>query len=128
MRTLQRNKLPVYYALYVGLTEERDSDGNLTGEKKITYTDPIPARMNVSGGRGMAAIEAFGVENPFTRTAVTDDLETDFNTETVFWYEADPIEKSFNYRVTGVATTINGRIIALKEVDPDEDSGGIVSA
>lgn len=117
MRCLKRNMRPVWYALYQGLTDVMDSDGNKTGEKDVSYTEPIAARMNVSGGRGQAAIEVFGMDNPFTRTAVTDDMETAFDTDTVFWFNADPSEDPFNYRVTGVATTLNNRVIALKEVN-----------
>ena len=117
MRTLQRNKRTIWYALYNGVTEVVDEDGNYTGEQEVSYSEPIQARMNVSGGRGQAEIELFGVDNPFTRTAVTDDLGTPFNTETIFWFEADPLTDSHNYRCTGVARTINQVVIALAELD-----------
>lgn len=73
--------------------------------------------MNVSGGRGSAEIELFGIDNPFTRTAVTDDLKTSFGTDTVFWFDTDPLTEAPNYRCTGVARTINQVVIALAEVD-----------
>ena len=87
MRTVQRNQRPVAYAFYSGITELVDDDGNYTGEESVTYATPVKTKMNVSGGRGQAAIEQFGVDNPFTRTAVTDDLTTAFNTDTVFWLD-----------------------------------------
>jgi len=99
------------------VTEVVDDDGNYTGEQEVSYSEPIQARMNVSGGRGQAEIELFGVDNPFTRTAVTDDLDTPFNTETIFWFEADPLTDPHNYRCTGVARTINQVVIALAELD-----------
>ena len=117
MRTLQRNKRTIWYALYNGVTEVVDDDGNYTGEQEVSYSEPIQARMNVSGGRGQAEIELFGVDNPFTRTAVTDDLATPFNTDTIFWFEADPLTDPHNYRCTGVARTINQVVIALAELD-----------
>ena len=117
MRTLQRNKRTIWYALYNGVTEVVDEDGNYTGEQAVSYGEPIQARMNVSGGRGQAEIELFGVDNPFTRTAVTDDLTTLFNTDTIFWFEADPLTDPHNYRCTGVARTINQVVIALAELD-----------
>ena len=117
MRTLQRNKRTIWYALYNGVTEVVDEDGNYTGEQAVSYGKPIQARMNVSGGRGQAEIELFGVDNPFTRTAVTDDLTTPFNTDTIFWFEADPLTDPHNYRCTGVARTINQVVIALAELD-----------
>ena len=117
MRTLQRNKRTIWYALYNGVTEVVDEDGNYTGEQEVSYSEPIQARMNVSGGRGQAEIELFGVDNPFTRAAVTDDLDTQFNTDTIFWFEADPETDPHNYRCTGVSRTINQVVIALAEVD-----------
>ena len=117
MRTLQRNKRTIYYALYDGVTEVVDSDGNYTGEQEVSYGEVQTARMNVSGGRGQAEIELFGVDNPFTRTAVTDDLTTPFNTDTIFWFEADPLVDPHNYRCTGVSKTVNQVVLALAELD-----------
>ena len=116
MRTLNRNKRVIWYALYNGVTEVVDDDGNYTGEQEVSYGEPIQARMNVSGGRGQAEIELFGVDNPFTKTAVTDDLTTPFTTDTIFWFEADPLVDPHNYRCTGVSRTINQVVIALAEI------------
>lgn len=126
MRTIQRNKRTIYYALYEGLADIVDGDGNLTGEKETRYGEIVTARMNVSGGRGSAEIELFGIDNPFTRTAVTDDLSTPFNTDTIFWFDTDPLTEEHNYRCTGVARTINQVVIALAETSRTEEP--IVSA
>lgn len=126
MRTTQRDKRTIWYALYNGIVDLTDSDGNLTGEQGVSYEAPVQTRMNVSGGRGQAAIEMFGVDNPFTRTAVTDDLTTPFTTDTVFWFEANPLEEEHNYRCTGVARTVNQVVLALAEIDRTRDP--IVSA
>ena len=119
MRTLQRNRREIWYALYSGVTDVVDDDGYKTGETDVTYETPVKTFMNVSGGRGVAEAQFFGIENPFTRVAVTDDMTTAFNTDTVFWFEKTPGEDmdDYNYVCTGVVTTINGRVIALKEVD-----------
>ena len=117
MRTTQRDKRTVYYALYLSDTELQDESGAYTGEHGPAYDTPVKARMNVSGGRGRAEIELFGIDNPFTRSAVTDDLETPFDTDTVFWFDCDPLTEEHNYRCTGVARTINQVVIALAEID-----------
>lgn len=120
MRTIQRNKRTIWYALYQGDTELVDGDGNLTGEHADSYTTPVETRMNVSGGRGQAEIEIFGIENPFTHTAVTDDLTTPFDTDTVFWFGIEPMngqaQVGHNFRCTGVSRTVNQVVIALAEV------------
>ncbi len=121
MRTAQRNKRTIWFALYQGVTDAVDSDGNYTGEHPVSYSAPVKARMNVSGGRGQAEIELFGIDNPFTRTAVTDDLTTDFATDTIWWFGITPgsvaDDVPHNYRCTGVARTNNQVVIALAEVD-----------
>ena len=84
--------------------------------------------MNVSGGRGQAAIEAFGIDNPFTTSAVTDDLTTPFDTDTIFWFGITPGETydavAHNYKCVGIARTVNGLTLALKELDVSHEDGG----
>lgn len=122
MRTVKRNKRPVAYAFYQGVTELTDDDGLLTGEYQVHYTDPVKTLMNVSGGRGQADIALFGLTQTFARTATTEDLKTPFNTQTVFWVEADPDTEPFDYRVVAVSRTINQVVLALAEVETDEDN------
>lgn len=129
MRTIKRNKRPVAYAFYSGVEELTDEYGNYTGEYSVSYTDPVKTLMNVSGGRGQADIALFGLTQTFARTATTEDLETDFNEETVFWIENDPDTDPFDYRVVAVSRTINQVVLALAEVEHDEDgSETVVSA
>ena len=128
MRTVQRDRRTIWYALFKEVEDITDSDGNLTGEQRVIYHDPVKARMNVSGDKGVAAIEEFGIDNPFTRVAVTDDLKTPFNTDTIFWFGREPTEPH-NYRCTGVSRTVNGVKLALEELDVthEEDIVPIVS-
>ena len=121
MRTVKRNKRPVAYAFYQGVTELTDADGNLTGEYSVQYTAPVKALMNVSGGRGQADIALFGLTQTFGRTATTEDLDVPWNTETVMWIETDPDTEPFDYRVVAVSRTINQVVLALAEVETDEE-------
>ena len=124
MRTSHRDKRHVAYAFYNGVTELTDDDGNYTGEYDVSYSEPVSALMNVSGGRGQADIALFGLTQTFSRTATTQDLDTDWNTEMVFWVEADPDTEPFDYRVAAISRTINQVVIALAEVDvSDADNG-----
>ena len=117
MRTLKRNRRPVAYAFYDGVTEIINDDGEHTGEYVVHYTTPVKKLMNVSGGRGQANIRMFGLENDFSRTIVTEDLDTPFNTETVFWIERNPDTEPHDFRVIAVSRTINQVVLALAEVD-----------
>ena len=120
MRTVKRNKRPVAYAFYQGVTELTDADGNLTGEDSVQYTAPVKALMNVSGGRGQADSALFGLTQTFGRTATTEDLDVPWNTQTVMWIEKDPDTEPFDYRVVAVSRTINQVVLALSEVETDE--------
>ena len=122
MRTLKRNKRPVAYAFYDGVTELVDNDGNYTGEYEVHYTTPVKTMMNVSGGRGQADIALFGLTQTFGRTATTEDLKTPFNTETVMWIERNPDTEPFDYRVVAVSRTINQVVLALSEVESQFES------
>jgi hypothetical protein len=73
--------------------------------------------MNVSGDKGRAGIELFGTDTPFTKVAVTEDLDTPFDTDTIFWFDCDPLTEPHNFRCTGVSRTVNQVVIALAEVD-----------
>ena len=126
MRTLKRNKRPVAYAFYEGVTELLDENSNYTGEYSVSYTEPVKTLMTVSGGRGQADIALFGLTQTFARTATTEDLITPFNTETVFWVESDPDTEPFDYRVVAVSRTINQVVLALAEVERVEEP--VVSA
>lgn len=128
MRTTQRDKRPVAYAFYQGMTELMDEENNYTGEYQLSYTTPVKTLMNVSGGRGQADVSLFGLTDTFARTATTDDLETPFDTSTVFWVECDPDTDPFNYRVVSVSRTINQVVLALAEVERAPEETPIVSA
>ena len=120
MRAVRRNRRPVAYAFYQGVTDVVHEDGELTGEHEVSYSEPIKALMNVSGGRGQADINLFGIGSSSMRTIVTEDLETPFSEETVFWVERDPDTEPFDYRVVNISRTVNQVVIAIDEVGVSE--------
>lgn len=124
MRTVKRNKRPVAYARYDGVQELTDEYGNLTGEYAVSYTKPVKTLMNVSGGRGQADIALFGLTQTFSRTATTQDLDTAWSTDMVFWVESTPDDGDYNYRVAAVSRTVNQVVLALAEVERDENAEG----
>lgn len=118
MRTNQRNKQTVWYALYQGISDMTDADGNLTGEHPVTYGEPTAARMNVSRKRGASQPSAPGMTDPYTVSLITDDLSTPFDTSTIWWVGIPfGLGTPHNFRCTGVATSINTRTIYLAEVN-----------
>lgn len=115
MRTLQRNKTTLYYALYQGKVKATDGDGNYTGEETILYSDPIEMRANVSAGVGTAQAEQFGIAEQLDRVIVTDDVECPIDEHSVLFIGVDPSE-GYNYIVRKVARSLNSVSIAVSKV------------
>lgn len=128
MMCLYQNKQKIAYALYQGKQKIFDEDHNMTGQYKSIYSDPVMTMMNVSAARLSAETEEFGINTPYTRTIVTDDITTEFSEDTIFWIGISPyktvtvdgVEKQVlvphNFVVLRVARSLNSTTIALKEV------------
>lgn len=121
MRTLQRNKRDVWYALYTGATELTDNDGNYTGEYEVTYATPVKIRANVSPATGQSNLEMFGNLTDYDRVVVTDEIDIPVDENTLMWIDKTPVEghgiEGFNYIVKRVARSFNGVSIAVSEVE-----------
>ena len=57
MRSLNRNKRQIYYALRTGDTANLDEYGNETGERTATYGEVLTYMCNVSAATGQEAVE-----------------------------------------------------------------------
>ena len=123
MRTVQRNKRDVWYALYLGEQEVVDEDGNYTGETAIAYSEPVQIRANVSPATGNTNMEMFGNFADYSRVVVTDDVSIPVNENAVMWIDKEPIEghgiEGYNYIVRRVAKSFNSVAIAVRDVDVD---------
>lgn len=121
MRLLDRNKQTVYYALLTAETEAVDDYGNYTGERNKTYSTPVKTRMYVSAARGSVADEVFGVDTPYTKVLITDDMACPISETSCLWIGVEPvvgeITNPHNYIVTQVAKSLNHITYAVKEVD-----------
>lgn len=119
MRTLQRNKRDVWYALYQGVTELTDSDGNYTGEEDITYSAPVKIRANVSPATGQSNEEMFGNLADYDKVIVTDEVDIPVDENSILWIDAVPTTGivGYNYIVRRVARSFNYVAIAVRKVD-----------
>lgn len=116
MKTLNRNKQIVYYALYKGKEDIIDEYGNRTGEHSILYSPPIKAKMNVSAARGTAESNVFGISTNYTKILVTDDMKCAISEDSILWIDATP-DEPYNYVVVQVAKSLNSISYAVKKVD-----------
>ena len=115
MRSLERNKQSFYYALYSGVTDVTDSNGDLTGEKTITYGTPTEMRANIAPPKGMAVIEQFGVDSRATRLISTTDMSCPLDLQSVLWID-EATTNPPNFRVVAVKRSLNSIIYGISEI------------
>ena len=124
MKTLQRNKVRIFYANYSKKTPLKDEYGNLTGEYDIVYDNPVEIKANVSAARGEATTRQFGEDESYDRVIVMDDPNTRINVSSVLWIDTLPEIKAdgstdtpYDYIVKQVAPSLNSVSIAVSKVN-----------
>ena len=112
MRNLAINERRMWYALYVGKTEQVDSNGDFTGDPVLQYTKPVEFWAVISPGRGYNAGFAgtldkaiFGVDIDSERRIMTTDTSLPITETSLIWLEqpallqdgsADPDSATFS--------------------------------
>lgn len=115
MRSLNRNRRTIYYALRIGETANVDEYGNETGESTPVYGDAVKLGCNVSAATGEEAVQAFGSFTGYSRTMCVSDPNCPIAEDTVIWFGVSP-DASHNYIVVRKADSKNGVLYALQEV------------
>ena len=115
MRTLNRNKRKIHYALHTGDVPIIDEYGNETSETSPVYGDVVELIANVSAATGADAVQAFGNFTNYSRTMCVSDPACPIDENTIVWFGVEPTEPH-NYIVTRKADSKNGTLYALREV------------
>jgi hypothetical protein len=115
MRNLQRNMRTLHYAVPQGTEPILDEYGNYTLEVRTVYGSPTLLRCNVSANMGQEAVEVFGNQTDYSRTISITGHSCPLTEGCKVWFGV-PIDGSHNYVVVRVADSINGFLIALREV------------
>ena len=124
MRTLNRNKIRIYYANYTAKNPLKDEYGNLTGEYKVTYGNPVAVMANVSAARGEATTRQFGEDVSYDRIIILDDPTFPIAETSILWIDTPPeiteegtTKTPHDYIVKQVATSLNSVSIAVSKVN-----------
>ena len=117
MRTQRRNKQPIWYALYNRSFRKNNADGKWTGDTEQDYEQPVKVYMDVSAAKGSSDVEMFGIDTPYTKTLVTNDISCPIKEDSVLWIGADPENDDYNYIVVKIAKSLNSIVYAVREVD-----------
>lgn len=115
MRSLNRNKRSLYYALYERDEAILDEHGNESSETQPIYGDARELRANVSAASGEDMAQAFGNFTNYTRVLCVADPSCPLNERSIVWFGVEP-DKPHNYVVTRKADSVNGILYALQEV------------
>lgn len=123
MRTLNRNKIRIFYANYRDKTPLRDEYGNLTGEYHLSYDKPVQIMANVSAARGEATTRQFGDDVRYDRIIVIDDPTLQITETSILWIDTLPgiaedgsTKTPHDYIVKQVAASLNSVSIAVSKV------------
>lgn len=126
MRSVQRNKQPIWYALRLSSTEVIDEYGNATGEFVEQYSVPMKLNINVGVPKGQISLERFGLNDNYTRVLATTDMNCPLQEDSILWIGIPATERN-NYVVKKIMPAINQLLIGLEEVNgetngvPQED-------
>ena len=123
MRNLKINEKTFYALNYKGVVDVTDGDGNLTGEKSITYSKAFKVHANISGAKGSSQAEIFGTDIRYDKTFMLTSKEFErlkITENTVFFVGITPVYEDgkplYNYRVKKIAEVINDVAIAIEKV------------
>lgn len=110
MRTLNINKMDVWYVDYIGEGDEiLDEDGNYTGETELKFTKPKKVKLNLYSTTSEVKNEIFGINNNIDIVCSTNDLI--LNKQSLLFYE-EPMEDidylaEYDLRVSAIQRSIN---------------------
>ena len=94
-----------------------DGEGNYTGERGITYSEPIKIKGYVSPASGGANAEVFGTQLSYDKTIILNGIGWPIDENTVLYIDVDPQSESrYDYKVMGVAESLNHTTIAVSKV------------
>ena len=133
MRTLQRNKQDLFYAVYLGKLQKQkiDKDGNVikTGEKKDTYGEPVSFQGNIALSGGESEAAEFGLDvSDYDAKIVLEKNLYPIKEGYLVWDESIPevdddghsLITSADYRVVKKVPSINGERYVLKALVNEE--------
>lgn len=115
MRSLNRNKRKIYYALRTGSNPNKDEYGNETGESTPIYGEVTELHCNISAASGEDVVRVFGNFTGYSRTICVADGNCPIDEKTIIWFGVEP-PVTHNYIVVRRADSKNGVLYALQEV------------
>ena len=134
MRDLRVNSRDLWYATYLGVEEETDSNGDYTGEKKQLYSAPVWFRANLSATRGTqgftgtgSSYDYFGADVKYDLIISTAQMDLPINEYSLVWDAEPEIDANdlvdyskAKYRVKAVARGLHHMKYAIQTLQRTE--------
>lgn len=120
MFDLPENQREFYYQTYIGEVDQVDSDGNLTGKKIKSYSNPVKARAMISENTSDVMDMPFGKDCVYDRMISTvQDLPIDEHSR--LFIDVAP-NKDPDYEVVRVSKGIYQKVWAIRKVSGYENN------
>lgn len=116
MRCALRNRSPIYYAVYLGVSTVTDEYGNETGEK-VRYSPAMPLYANVSAAKNVDTADVFGLDVNYDKVIVVPGRDCPINEHSVLWVDTRDPSAPYDYVVRRVSRSLNSTAIAIGRVD-----------
>lgn len=133
MRTLQRNKQDLKYALYLGKLQKQkiDKNGNIVkvGDKKDTYSEPRPFKGNIALSGGDSEAAEFGLDlSDYDAKIILEKNLYPIKEGSLIWMDSEPVVDedghslltSADYRVVKKKPSLNVDRFVLKRLVNEE--------
>lgn len=132
MKTLIRNKIEFYYALFERKVPKIDEYGNNTGEYEVQWQKPLKYLANISAAKGETSTMQFGESENYDRVIVMDNNSPNIDEYTVLWVDTIPkldsngllllnedssVVTPHDHIVKKVARSINSVSVAISKVN-----------
>lgn len=130
MRNLDRNKRRFWYCLYEGSQPVLDRAGRDTGQRAISYSEPVEAWGNFTNGtgnsmqlgQGRTSLEPFGIGAVYSSVVQIEGADWPIDERTLLFVEVEPpddfvpTDVKADYAVMRVSRTPNQTSLALKRM------------
>jgi hypothetical protein len=118
MRSCERNKVSIWYALFQGKQPILDGSGNETGEYRNGYALPIQIRIRVSPNKGETTAQFFGSLLDYDSTMITTDA-LPVDEFSIIWIGKSPELSNGAYPLDSEGNQITGHTHSVVRVAKD---------
>ena len=134
MRDLRANSRDLWYAVYLGVEEKTDANGDYTGERVEVYSKPVWFRANLSATRGTqgftgtgSSYDYFGADVKYDLIISTAQMDLPIDEYSLVWDAEPELDENDNvdyskakYRVKAVARGLHHMKYAIQTLQRNE--------